>query len=101
MIDWVYQLQVCNVEGIPLRLIAGNTPCNSVCFIVELVSGFQGSTTLNTIDNNNQNSTYKWGHIATTYSSLLTLLILGDNLDRVDRKGIVQSKKISKTNVRE
>ncbi|XP_076258146.1 geranylgeranyl transferase type-1 subunit beta isoform X1 [Rhynchophorus ferrugineus] len=71
MIDWVYQLQVCNAE--------------------ELVSGFQGSTTLNTMDNNNQNSTYKWGHIATTYSSLLSLLILGDNLDRVDRKGIVQS----------
>jgi len=71
MIEWIYSLQVENQK--------------------DLVSGFQGSTTLNTKENKGQNSAYKWGHIATTYSSLLALLILGDDLSGVNRKEIIRS----------
>ncbi|RZC41524.1 geranylgeranyl transferase type-1 subunit beta [Asbolus verrucosus] len=71
IIDWIYSLQVCDDT--------------------ELVSGFQGSPTLNTKLNNGQNALYKWGHIATTYSALATLVILGDNLERIDKASIIQS----------
>ncbi|XP_056641801.1 geranylgeranyl transferase type-1 subunit beta [Diorhabda carinulata] len=70
IIDWIYSLQVVNEE--------------------ELVSGFQGSTTLNTAGNN---TIYKWAHIANTYSCLVTLLILGDDLKRVNKQAILDSLK--------
>lgn len=57
-----------------------------------LVSGFQGSSTLNTHYNKGQKSPYKWGHIATTYAALSTLVILGDPLERVHRESIIKSK---------
>ncbi|XP_066145147.1 geranylgeranyl transferase type-1 subunit beta isoform X1 [Euwallacea fornicatus] len=69
MIDWLYCLQVED----------------------DFVGGFQGSTTVNTCINRGQGGPYKWGHIATTYSCLLSLLILGDNFERVNRKEIVKS----------
>ncbi|KAJ8918095.1 hypothetical protein NQ315_011552 [Exocentrus adspersus] len=71
IIEWIYSLQVVNEE--------------------ELVSGFQGSTVLNTEENKGQNSPYKWAHIANTYSCLLSLIILGDDLSRVDRRAILNT----------
>ncbi|XP_018576934.1 geranylgeranyl transferase type-1 subunit beta [Anoplophora glabripennis] len=71
IIDWIYSLQVVNEK--------------------ELVSGFQGSTTLITKENQGKNSPYKWAHIANTYSCLNSLIILGDNLSRVNRKAILNS----------
>jgi hypothetical protein len=59
---------------------------------LELVSGFQGSATLNTKLNFGQNALYKWGHIATTYSALATLVILGDDLERIHRASIIRSR---------
>lgn len=60
--------------------------------ILELVSGFQGSSTFNTKDNKNSNSLYKWSHSAGTYCGLCSLVILGDDLSRVNRKAIINSK---------
>ncbi|CAH1373942.1 unnamed protein product [Tenebrio molitor] len=71
VIEWLYSLQVCDDA--------------------ELVSGFQGSATLNTKLNFGQNALYKWGHIATTYSALATLVILGDDLERIHRASIIRS----------
>jgi geranylgeranyl transferase type-1 subunit beta len=72
VIEWLYSLQVCDDA--------------------ELVSGFQGSATLNTKLNFGQNALYKWGHIATTYSALATLVILGDDLERIHRASIIRSR---------
>lgn len=63
-IDWIYRLQV---EGAGSR------------------SGFQASTTIP-----NDIPDYQCGHLAMTYTSLVTLLILGDDLGRVDRQSIVE-----------
>lgn len=61
------------------------------CTFSELVSGFQNSGTLNTLENRNLNAPYKWSHIAGTYCALCCLLILGDDLDCVNRKAISKS----------
>ncbi|KAJ8940949.1 hypothetical protein NQ318_010150 [Aromia moschata] len=71
IIEWIYSLQVVNEE--------------------EQVSGFQGSTALNTKEAKGRNSPYKWAHIANTYSCLNSLIILGDDLSRVNRKAILRS----------
>lgn len=34
--------------------------------------------------------TYKWGHLAMTYTCIAILVILGDDLSRLDRKAIVE-----------
>ncbi|XP_018320681.1 geranylgeranyl transferase type-1 subunit beta [Agrilus planipennis] len=73
IINWIYKLQVVNEE--------------------EEVSGFQGSSTLSTIKNKSKNSPLKWGHITATYTALCTLVILGDDLSRVNRKAIAHSLK--------
>ncbi|KAJ8932951.1 hypothetical protein NQ314_014330 [Rhamnusium bicolor] len=73
IIEWIYSLQVVNEK--------------------ELVSGFQGSTALNTKENEGQDSPYKWAHIANTYSCLTSLIILGDDLSRVNRQAIIKSMK--------
>lgn len=89
IIDWIYSLQVVDDKG--------NRSPDIVLLIykyviIELVSGFQGSTTLNTIENRNQTAPYKWCHIAGTYTALCTLLILGDDLSRVNKEAIARSK---------
>ncbi|KAH0951810.1 hypothetical protein HN011_008594 [Eciton burchellii] len=63
-IDWIYRLQV---EGAGPR------------------SGFQISTTIP-----RDMPEYQCGHLAMTYTGLVTLLILGDDLSRVDRKSIIE-----------
>lgn len=74
IINWIYDLQVVNDQ--------------------ELVSGFQATTILNSLENKHHNSPYKWGHIANTYSALCSLLALGDDLSRIQRKSIVKSLRI-------
>ncbi|KAF7405302.1 hypothetical protein HZH66_004208 [Vespula vulgaris] len=64
IVDWIYRLQ-----------IAGAGPR----------SGFQSSTTIP-----KEASKYRCGHLATTYTGLVTLVIVGDNLDRVDKKSIIE-----------
>ncbi|XP_050293661.1 geranylgeranyl transferase type-1 subunit beta isoform X2 [Anthonomus grandis grandis] len=71
MINWLYSLQVDS----------------------EPYSGFQGSSTLNTAENQGIDAPYKWGHIATTYSALLALLILGDDLSKIKKDKIISSLK--------
>lgn len=58
------------------------------------MSGFQGSTCLNTKENKNENGPYKWGHVANTYACLSALLMLGDDLSRINRDAIINSKLI-------
>ncbi|XP_066589698.1 geranylgeranyl transferase type-1 subunit beta [Prorops nasuta] len=63
-IDWVYWLQLTN---------AGPR------------SGFQGCTAVP-----DSAPKYQFGHLTMTYTGLVILLILGDNLSRVDRKSIIE-----------
>ncbi|CAH0559542.1 unnamed protein product [Brassicogethes aeneus] len=72
-VQWLYSLQVVDDKN--------------------KVSGFQGTSILNSAENRGQNSDYRWGHIATTYAALCTLLVLGDDLSRVNRKSIIESLK--------
>lgn len=56
--------------------------------------GFQGSSTFNfACDGSNDSSPYKSGHLAMTYTGLATLLILGDDLSRVNRKALSEGVK--------
>lgn len=63
-INWIYRLQ-----------ITGAGPR----------SGFQPSTTIP-----KDAPKYQCGHLAMTYIGLVTLLILGDDLSRVDKKSIIE-----------
>lgn len=53
---------------------------------------FQGATTLNIEDppDNCPINAYKWGHLAMTYTGIATLVILGDDLSRLDRKSLIE-----------
>lgn len=64
VIEWIYMLQV---TGAGAR------------------SGFMPSTTIPY-----SAPKYLYGHLAMTYTGLVTLLILGDDLSRVDRKSIIE-----------
>ncbi|KAL1453666.1 hypothetical protein WDU94_009986 [Cyamophila willieti] len=81
IIDWIYRLQVLPNE---------NSTNLDAC-------GFQGSTSLNfnlegcSCDDNL--CSYRMSNIALTYSALCTLLILGDDLLRVNRKAVLQGVK--------
>ncbi|KAK9871257.1 hypothetical protein WA026_011530 [Henosepilachna vigintioctopunctata] len=46
---------------------------------------------MNVKNKRGKNSPYKWGHITNTYSSLVILLLLGDDLSRVNKKSITRS----------
>lgn len=54
--------------------------------------GFQGSSTLVVSDPDGQSclSEYNCGHLAMTYTGLATLVILGDDLSRVNRKAVIK-----------
>lgn len=62
------------------------------------MSGFQGSSTFNTSENKNLPGFYKWSHIAATYCALCSLIILGDDLSKVNRKAIINSMAIGQIN---
>lgn len=76
--DWLYSLQV---------LPNGSGDCSSC--------GFQGSCTLVAPDLNYQEhiSEYACGHLAMTYTALACLIILGDDLSRVDRTAVMMGVK--------
>lgn len=67
-INWIYRLQLKN---------AGPK------------SGFESSTMIP----RDVVSKYHCGHLASTYTSLCTLLILGDDLDKVDKESIIEGIK--------
>lgn len=55
-------------------------------------SGFQGSNTLMYLDKNERCciSAYTYGNLAMSYTGLATLVILGDDLSKVDRKALMK-----------
>lgn len=67
---------------------------NHEYFHLDHVSGFQGSSTFNILENKNSPGFYKWSHIASTYCALCSLIILGDDLSRVNKKAIINSKNL-------
>lgn len=76
-IDWIYSLQV-----LPNEDESNINQC-----------GFRGSNAIgNAFDSVlacKQNIPFDSGHIAMTYCALLSLIILGDDLSRINRKGIL------------
>ncbi|XP_072022825.1 geranylgeranyl transferase type-1 subunit beta-like, partial [Amphiura filiformis] len=87
IIDWIYSLQVLpDLEKTDKR--------NRCC-------GFRGSAAIGSKYNptgvpkteNNISHPYDWSHIAMTYTGLASLLILGDDLSRVQRSAIIQGIK--------
>ncbi|XP_054286396.1 geranylgeranyl transferase type-1 subunit beta [Macrosteles quadrilineatus] len=76
--NWIYGLQVLPSSD------GGSEKC-----------GFQGSSTLMYEEAGRRSfiSTYACGHLAMTYTGLAALVILGDDLSRVDRHACVQGVK--------
>ncbi|XP_069694771.1 geranylgeranyl transferase type-1 subunit beta [Periplaneta americana] len=80
IIDWIYRLQVVPDSSEP-------NESWKRC-------GFQGSSTLITPHNESNCSTiYECGHLAMTYTGLASLVILGDDLSRVNRPAILEGVK--------
>ncbi|PNF21831.1 Geranylgeranyl transferase type-1 subunit beta [Cryptotermes secundus] len=78
IIDWIYRLQV-----VPDGSHSSLKRC-----------GFQGSSTLIFTRGESDCSTvYECGHLAMTYTGLASLVILGDNLSRVNRAAIIEGVK--------
>ncbi|ELU05408.1 hypothetical protein CAPTEDRAFT_124709 [Capitella teleta] len=77
MVDWIYSLQY-----LPNAARSNEGQC-----------GFRGSSTAGRPFDPKESSRnpvpHDSGHIAGTYSALLSLLILGDNLSKIDRPAIV------------
>jgi geranylgeranyl transferase type-1 subunit beta len=69
------------------------------CFVLSVESswercGFQGSSTLISLRDEVECSTvYECGHLAMTYTGLASLVILGDDLSRVNRPAIIEGVK--------
>nr|CAD7425644.1 unnamed protein product [Timema monikensis] len=78
IIEWLYRLQV-----VPNN--SGEKENLDRC-------GFQGSTTICMTGEEpwKCSTVYKCGHLAMTYTGLASLIILGDNLNRINRKAIIQ-----------
>ncbi|XP_033633939.1 geranylgeranyl transferase type-1 subunit beta-like [Asterias rubens] len=84
IIDWIYSLQVLPD---PNHYEESSKHC-----------GFRGSATLGTPYNPSmsipsESHRYDWGHIAMTYTGLSSLLILGDDLSRVNKPAVVAGLK--------
>ncbi|XP_038072069.1 geranylgeranyl transferase type-1 subunit beta-like [Patiria miniata] len=84
IIDWIYSLQVLPD---PNHYEETSKHC-----------GFRGSSTIGTpynpsTESPTQSHPYDWGHIAMTYTGLACLLILGDDLRRVNKPAIVAGLK--------
>lgn len=78
--DWIYSLQTIQ-EGDDSS-IGGFNGSNYLGGIIK-----NGSSSMNLVD-------YNQGHIAMTYTALSTLITLGDNLDRVDKKSILEGLRL-------
>lgn len=78
LIDWIYMHQI--TEKISDDEIG--------------ICGFRGSSTLLTEKNKNiQNNEYDCSHVTMTFSGLNTLITLGDDLERINKKAIIDSLK--------
>ncbi|XP_046839184.1 geranylgeranyl transferase type-1 subunit beta-like isoform X2 [Xenia sp. Carnegie-2017] len=75
-INWIYSLQVLSIKDENIK------KC-----------GFKGSSTLHLKGIEDFKSPYDGGHIAMTYVALACLLILGDDLSRVDKQAVIESLK--------
>ncbi|XP_070543035.1 geranylgeranyl transferase type-1 subunit beta-like [Ptychodera flava] len=84
IINWIYSLQV-----LPDKDDRGKNL--SKC-------GFRGSSTIGLPYNESRDPSsavnYDCGHIAMTYTGLASLLILGDDLSRVDKEAILEGLKV-------
>lgn len=74
VIDWVYRHQVAPDVNAELQC-----------------GGFQGSSTINIkgADETCGSEKYKWGHLAMTYTGIAILVTLGDDLNRLNRRAII------------
>ena len=72
IIDWFYKCLVISEEE--------ETEC---------WSGFRGSTALRLTEEASPSHDHDHGHIAMTYTALASLLVLGDDLSRVNRKAVI------------
>lgn len=79
IIDWIYMHQITEkISDVDL----------GYC-------GFRGSSTLLTgSDKNKQTNEYDCSHVTMTFSALNTLVTLGDDLERLDKKAIIDSLKM-------
>ncbi|KAJ3126124.1 Geranylgeranyl transferase type-1 subunit beta, partial [Physocladia obscura] len=93
-IDWIYAQQVVPSWD----LVAQEQPPNNVSW---QIFGFRASPSSGRPFLPNQTLSEYWphdtSHIAMTYTALTTLVILSDDLSRVNREAIVQSLKHSQT----
>ena len=72
IVDWLYSCLVSSQEDEKISW-----------------SGWRGSTTIKLANSSLPSHEYDQGHIAMTYTALATLIILGDDLSRVNRKSVV------------
>ncbi|KAJ7541881.1 hypothetical protein O6H91_10G080900 [Diphasiastrum complanatum] len=123
IIEWIYGLQVLpsscathenvrttqlqlpwgsgGLEGVLLPVLGLATMCNlgnycSTSFRTGVMYGFRGSPSIG-IKMNSLGVTpslHDGGHLAMTYSALATLKVLGDDLSRVYREGIISSMRM-------
>jgi geranylgeranyl transferase type-1 subunit beta len=92
IIDWIYRLQLTskhgkNLEYTIIRVDFIDVPPEHY--------GFRGSSLSKHENGKELISEYESAHIAQTYSALCCLLLLGDDLKRVDRKAILTALKLS------
>lgn len=102
IIEWFYSLLMTpekgndvRCSGFMVRIVQCikfyvNKSVNFISVFITII--LQGATTLN-IENAPDNcpiNAYKWGHLAMTYTSIATLVILGDDLSRLDRRAIIE-----------
>lgn len=74
IIDWIYELQYIPKDEEQIGR-----------------SGIQGSSMLNThLGDGTHLDEYKFGHLAMTYTGIATLLTLGDDLSRLNKKAIIK-----------
>ena len=87
IIEWIYSLQTpSHAENPGLNGFKGGS------FLGNMNGNGNGNGNVNT-DQEEMTCTrvyYNQGHLAMTYSALCTLITLGDNLERVNKKGILK-----------
>lgn len=92
VVEWIYSLQVksTGTKFSTLRAILFVYDINKIVLLIHLVGhekgkfGFKGSTIIPS------GCSYEVGQITMTFCALLSLIILGDDLSRVDRKAIIK-----------
>jgi len=77
IVDWFYR-----------SLITPSSDCDRSEQLLK-TCGFRGSTALKLGDSSLPTHEYDHGHVAMSYTAIASLLILGDDLSRVDRKAVL------------